>query len=183
MDQSKHFILTEKNAVLPLPPTAFPTSLSSHDIVNLASINFKIHDLDGVIVQAVVNWSATFTPSATATVLTIPGFADVTFEILLNGQVVYRVSQSVMQKEIPLSGNFTAATTTEATTSLLHFNVSVHGANTYTLRANNIVLTAPVLASGTATTSAAVGAVTLIAEGVEDLSGCNNRLDSVLSTA
>jgi hypothetical protein len=174
MDKIRHFILAEKNAVLPLPPTAFPTSLSSRDIVNLASITFRIHDLDGVLLQAVVNWSATFTPSATATTLTTPGFADVTFEILLNDQVVYRVSQTTVQKENPIVGNFTAATTTQATTALLHFNIPAHGSNTYILRANNIVLTAPVLASGTATTSAAVGAVTLIAEGMEDLGGGTN---------
>ncbi len=177
MDKIRHFILNEKNAVLPLPPTAFPTSLSCRDIVNLASITFRIHDLDGVILQAVVNWNATFTPSATATTLAIPGFADVAFEFLLNGQVVYRVNQTVIQKEIPIIGNFTAATTTYTTTTLLHFNIATHGSNTYTLRANNIVLTAPVLVSGTATTSAAVGAVTLIAEGLEDLGGGSNCLN------
>lgn len=173
MDHIIPFIFTEQNAVLPPPPTAFPISLSNNDIVNLASITFKIHGLEGVILNAVVNWSATFTPSTTATTLTTPGFADVTFELLRNGQVVYRVSQTVMQKEIPIIGNFTTATTTLTTTELLHVNIPVHGSNTYILRANNIVLTAPVLASGTAITSAAVGAVTLIATGTEELVGCN----------
>lgn len=174
MNNTRPYAFTEQNAVLPLPPAAFPTSLSSSDIINLASLTFEIHGLEGVILNAVVNWSATFTPSATATTLVTPGFADVTFEFLRNGQVIYRVSQTVMQKGIPLSGDFTAATTTLTTTALLHFNIATHGSHTYTLRANNIVLTAPVLASGTATTSAAVGAVTLIAEGVEDLVGCND---------
>ena len=162
MAKIKHVILTEKNA---LPSTAFPTSLSNCT-VNLSSITFNNHDMDGVILQAVINWRATFTPNDTTYALTTPGFADVTFELLLNGQVVYRVSQTAMQKGIPLTGNFATATSTDEMTVLLHFDIPVRGNNTYTLQATNIVLTAPVLASGTATTSAAVGAVTFVVEEV-----------------
>ncbi len=166
MAKIKHVVGTEKNAVLPLPPIAFPISLPHGVTVNLASLTFDCHNLDAAILQAVVNWSATFTPPSTASVLTTPGYADVAFELLLNGDVIYRVIQTATQKGIPIIGNFITATTTYQIASLLHFAIPVYGheRNNYTLRATNIVLTAPVLAAGLATTTAAAGAVTLVAK-------------------
>jgi len=192
----KRIIFDESSSVLPPPPTTFPftspfdVTLPNGGAVNLAVLNIDAHPQHGVLLNAVVNWSATFTPPATPSVLNLTGFADVTFELLLNGSVIYRVSQSAVQKAIPLSQPtflFAIASTTYEIASLLHFDTTpadfnigcklgsnigcnigcnCSGINTYTLRATNIFLVPPQVSTGIATTSAVVGAVTLVAEKV-----------------
>lgn len=186
-------VFDESSAVLPPPPTTFPftspflVTLPNGRAANLAVVSIEARPRHGVLLNAVVNWSATFTPPTTASVLNVPGFADVTFELLLNGTVIYRVSQTAIQKAVPLvqpTFLFTNASTTYQIASLLHFDITpvdqhvVCGCsglniNTYTLRATNIFLSPPQVSAGTATTTALVGAVTLVAEKVAACSkGC-----------
>ena len=174
-------VFSQFNPVLPLPPitppltSPFPTNLPGGGTINLALVNVRAdHDRDGVLLSATINWSATFTPPTPAAVLNVPGFADVTFELLRNGIVIYRVDQTAIQKGFPLNQPaflFTVTVSTFEIASLLHFDFTLpachHEFNVYTLRATNIALTAPQVATGTATTTAAVGAVTLVAEKVE----------------
>ena len=183
----ERIFFSEINPVLPLPPivaplaSPFPTDLPSGGAVNLALVNVRTdHDRDGVLLSAVVNWSATFTPAA-ATTLNAPGFADVTFELLRNGIVIYRVNQTIEQKGFPLvqTIQFTTATSSFQIASLLYFDfiptICRNQFHVYTLRATNIALTNPQVPAGsTATTTAAAGAVTLVAEKTE---AC--RTDSV----
>jgi hypothetical protein len=131
-----------------------------------------------VLLNAVVNWSATFTPSSVTT-LNVPGYADITFEILRNDIVIYRVGQTATQKGFPLvqpAFQFSRPTSTFEIASLLYFDttpifcnekIDFAERNTYTLAATNINLIAPQVSIIPATTSAAVGAVTLVATEVE----------------
>ncbi|MDR3589509.1 MAG: hypothetical protein P4N41_07575 [Negativicutes bacterium] len=180
-------VFSQFNPVLLLPPitspltSPFPIELPNAGTINLALVNIRSeHDRDGVLLSAVVNWSATFTPPTPTAVLNVPGFADVTFELLRNGVVIYRVDQTAVQKGVPLvqpTFPFTTVSTFEIA-SLLHFDFRLPGFdftpplclqefNVYTLRATNIALVPPQVATGTATTTAAVGAATLVAEKVE----------------
>ncbi len=178
-------VFSQFDPVLLLPTTSltspFPTNLPNGGTINLALVNVRTgHDRDGVLLSAVVNWSATFTPPTPTAVLNVPGFANVTFELLRNGVVIYRVDQTTVQAATPLVQPVFPFTTvsTFGIASLLHFDFTplvfdstiacCHSEFTvYTLRATNIVLTAPQVAAGTATTTAAAGAVTLVAEIVE----------------
>lgn len=166
--------VAEKNAVLPLPPitppltSPFPIPLPNGGTVYLAKVNIPVgHDHVGVLLSATVNWSATFTPSEAAAVTT-PGFATVIFEILLDDFVIYRVTQTALQQGAPSTATFAAATSTFEIATLLHFDIvpgcHYSGCRTYTLRTTNILLTPPVISAGRATATAAVGAVTLVAE-------------------
>jgi hypothetical protein len=182
--------VAEQNAVLPLPPTTPPLSspftiplTGGGTIDPLATIRVNIRrNRNAVLLSAVVNWSATFTPPTTAAVLTTPGYVDVTFEILRNGIIVYTVTQTAVQKGTPLNqGLFTQAVPTFEIASLLHFDRPVvaevpcinfrNGRDwsfVYTLRATNVALVAPLVAGETATVTAAVGAVTFVAEEIEE---------------
>ena len=124
-----------------------------------------------VIIKSVVNYSVTFTPPSAAAPLTTPGYGDITFELLVNGNVVYRVLQTALQKGFPLPpANFSTPATTFEIASLLHVNQTsaccCNPCGYYdilTLRATaNLV--APLTTTGTATIAANAGAVTLIAE-------------------
>ena len=172
----KNIFIAQSGQLLPLPPVTppltspFPVNLPNGGTVNLALLNVRsAGNRSGAFLSATVNWSATFIPPDTPAVLNVPGFADVTFEILLNNiAVIYRVAQTAVQKGFPLiqpSFLFTIAVPTYEIASLGHFDRSlpVEEHRVYTLRATNISLTAPQVAAGTAVTTAQVGAVTFTA--------------------
>lgn len=181
--KTERVFISQQNVLLPLPPTTppltspFPIQLTNGGTTNLATINLSQIpdclrvDCGGVLLSAVINWSATFSPPATPSVLNVPGFADITFEFLTNGTVVYRVTQTAMQKGIPLiqpTFLFTVAVSTFEIASMLFLDTtplcnSCHKlCNVYTLRATNISLVTPQTVTGGATTTAAVGAVTFV---------------------
>jgi len=163
----------ELNPVLPLAPTVaplsspFPISLSTGETINLALINIPASTKPiGILLTAVVNWSATFTPPSTSTTLSTPGYADATFELLRNGVIINRLTQTVVQKGTPLSTSldFAIAVPTYELMALSFVDLSLllcH-TNTYTLRVTNLALVDPVVASGTATTTAQVGSISLV---------------------
>jgi hypothetical protein len=169
---------SEVDSVLPLPPTTppftspFPLSLINGSTVNLALLNVSSrHDNDGVLLQAVINWSATFTPPANTSnvTITIPGYTTVSFEILLNGIVIARTTQTAVQNSTSptSSSTFSAATTTFNIAALSHFDknpiFNCHLIKAYALRVTNISVVAPQVSSGVATASASAGAVTMLA--------------------
>jgi len=177
----RRIIVAEQNAVLSLPPitpplsSPFPIQLTNGG--TLAPLAFITVDLrhcnSAVLLSAVVNWSVTFTPPETPSVLNVPGFADITFEIGLNGFGIYTVTQTAVQKGTPLEDSclFSETVPTFEIASLLHLNTtplrSEFNEFTYTLQASNISIVPPKVASGTATASAAVGAVTFAAQVIE----------------
>lgn len=179
----QRIFVSEQNGLLSLPPitppltSPFPIQLTNGGTVNLAIINLSNtdncikHNNNGVLLSAVINWSATFTPPpsiSTSSILTTAGYANVTFEFLTNGSVVYRVTQTAVQKGIPLNQPtvlFTTAVPTYEIASMLFSDPArCHRteANVYMLRATNILLAAPLIVTGGATTTAAVGAVTFV---------------------
>jgi len=180
--KNKRIFVSEQNALLALPPiippltSPFPISLVNGGTVNLATINACLRcDCDIVLLSAVINWSATFIPPSsisTASILNTPGSANVTFEFLRNGIVIYRVTQTAVQKGIPLNQPttlFTLAIPTYEIASMLFLDCMPihcsrhHEPNIYTLRATNIALVFPQISIiGGATTTAAVGAVTFV---------------------
>lgn len=174
-------VFDESNQTLPPPPitaplmSPFTIDLSNGSTVNLAAITLSAERPVGVLLNAVVNWSSTFTPPSTTATLVVPGFAAVTFEFLRNGVVVYRVTQTAVQNSFfTQPAGTTTALTTYQIAALLHFdttsvdqhvcNKSKTRINVYTLRATNILLAAPQVSTGAAITSASVGSVTFVAE-------------------
>ena len=179
--QLKRVMVSEQNSLLPLPPTTppfsspFPIQLTSGGTIDpLAIIRFNIkHRQNSVLLSGVINWSATFTPPATPSALNVPGFVDVTFEILRDGIVLYTVTQTAVQKGAPVNQEFlfTTAVPTFELAALLHLDnrtLSSICDNSrefiYTLRATNVLLAAPQVDAGVATVTAAVGGVTLVAQ-------------------
>lgn len=163
----------EANAVI-TPP--FPTSLPAGGTVELCTV-FVPDDCEpnAFLLSAVVNWSVTFTGLASPLVITSPGSAQITFEILRDGIVIYRVIETASQIGANTAIVFVGPTTTFTTTSLLHLDTASlwQGCcnpfpTTYTLRATGIILTPPLsVATVAATVTAAAGAVTLVAEEVD----------------
>ena len=178
---TNRIVFDADNQALPPPPLSaplqspFPVALASGTAVNLAAVTLSAAQRGRTVLRAVVNWSATYTPPATDTVLLTPGFAGVTFEILRNGTVIYRVAQTAVQNAF---FNQPAGTVSPLTTyqiaALLHVDAAAPCRRScpkqalplqvYLLRAANIFLVAPEVAAGAAQTTAAVGAVTFIAE-------------------
>lgn len=168
----KKVLNSERNAVLPLPSSnpsntsPFPKVLPEGKTVELAHVTIKVgHDPSGVLLLANVNWSATFPGSA----FTTGGWAEVTFEILRDGVVIYRVHPSAVQGE---NDGSTAppALTVFRITALRHVDTTPvcdkTGKVTYTLRATNIIIVDPVGETAT-TTKANVGAVMLTVKQIE----------------
>jgi len=124
---------TRENAFLPVGST-----------VDLASIALDLTgDWDAVLLQAVVNWQALFS-SPTQVSTAVSGSAEITFELLRDGEVIYRLTQSAVQ--IAASRQPTEGETNKIAT-LLHLDTQplsgLSGQVTYTLRATNIVRTRP----------------------------------------
>lgn len=146
------------------PP--FLTSISNGVILSTVELH-QGNDRVGVWLSGLVNWSVTFAPRSGAATLTTAGFADVVFELLLNGTAIQRISQTAVQK-----GNFlSAASTTTQVATLLYFDQSLlkdtECNDSYSLRVASVALAAPVYNNGSGTISAAAGAVSLIAAIVE----------------
>lgn len=177
----ERIFVRESNPLLPLPPiippltSPFPIPLANGGVVNLATLDVCIkNDCEVVLLEAVINWSATFIPPASvsaSSLLNIPGYANVTFEFLANGIVIYRVTQTAVQKGFPINQPtvlFTAAVPTYEIASMLFVDTAplCHNRhqkfNIYTLRATNITLIAPEFSTGGAAAAAAVGAVTFV---------------------
>lgn len=166
----KKVVNSERNPVLPLPSSKppyrspFPKVLPEGRTVELARATIKIgHEPSGVLLLANVNWSATFPGNA----FTNGGWAEVTFEVLRDDTVIYRVHQSALQGE---NDGSTAppALTVFRSTSLRHVDSACAktGKVTYILRAANIVKVDPVgETSVTARTN--VGAVMLTVKQIE----------------
>lgn len=173
--------VNEFNSVLSLPPimppftSPFPIDLPNGEVVNLAAIEACVNShCDIVSLSAVINWSATFFPPSgvsSSTILNNPGYANVTFEFLRNGVIIYRVNQTAGQNGFPINqptALFTLAVPTFEIASMLFLDTTPlcnnrhQKANTYILRANNIILVPPAFTASGATTTAQVGAVTFL---------------------
>jgi len=173
--------VAQQNSVLSLPPTTpplsspFPIQLTSGGTIDpLAFIVVEMkHNAGVVLLNAVINWSATFMPPATSAALNVPGFADATFEIARNGFVINTVTQTAVQKGTPLQTGFlfTETVPTFDIASLLHLDTTPLHSDfrefVYTLRATNISIVPPQVTGGGATASAEVGAVTFVAQVIE----------------
>lgn len=169
----KDVTVCESNAAI-APP--FPIALPAGGTVDLCTV-FVPEDCDpnAFLLSAVVNWSVTFTGLVTPLVITSPGAAQVIFELLRDGIVIYRVIETANQIGANSAIVFVGPTSTFTTTSLLHFDTASlwHGCcnpfpTTYTLRATGITLIPPLsgaIIAGTVT--AAAGAVTLVAAEVD----------------
>jgi hypothetical protein len=172
-------VVTEQNAVLTLPPitpplsSPFPVTLTSGvtiDPLAFTAIRLKCND-SAVLLNAVINWSATFIPPTTPATLNVAGYADITFEIALNGFVIYTVTQTAVQKGIGLQSGFpfSESVPTFELATLLHLDTlpllfADFRELVYTLRATNIAIVPPQVTGGGATATAQVGAVTLSAQ-------------------
>ena len=179
--KTERTFVNEYNSLLSLPPimppfiSPFPVDLPNGGVVNLATIEACINsNCDIASLSAVINWSASFFPPSgvsTSTILNNPGYANVTFEFLRNGVVIYRVNQTIGQVGFPINQPtvlFTLAVPTYEIASMLFLDTTPlcnnrHlKANTYLLRANNITLVPPAFTAGGAATTAQVGAVTFL---------------------
>lgn len=131
-------VICEHNSRSSVP---FSTVLTS--TADLASVTFDLsRSFGGVLLQGIVNWSATFTiPPAVR--LEENGFAEVTFQLLRDGQVIYQVTQTLRQKDFEVSDESQTSTAFE-TASLLYLDTlpvtSPVGGITYTVRAADIAL-------------------------------------------
>ncbi|VBB05188.1 Hypothetical protein LUCI_0395 [Lucifera butyrica] len=155
------------------PP--FPTTLPAGGTVPLCSIIVCSHRA-AYLVRAIINWSATFTPLASALALTSGGFAQVEFDLLRDGVVIERVFQTAPQVGFGVGIPFTTASTTFEIAAMQILDtsslVSDPPLSVFELRATNVILTPPLSTVGTVitpvgTTTAAVGAVSLVVEQIE----------------
>lgn len=147
----------------------FPISLKDDSQVDLANITVCLSDYtEAVLLQATVNWSANFTIPA-VTELREHGLAEVTFQILREGQSIYQVTQTIRQKDFMLVDTIQTNTTYEMN-SILHFDITpLTGFSrtvTYTLRTSDITLFGQngTFTGGSSEVSAAVGSVTFVAQ-------------------
>jgi hypothetical protein len=130
-------------------------------------------DRNAFLIHALVDWSVTFTGLAIPVFIDVPGFAQVTFELLRDGGPIFSVTETANQAAPAILQLFVGPTTTFVKTTLLHLDTtSIGGASTplstFTLRATNVILTAPIFdAIAAATVTAAAGATTLVVEEIE----------------
>ncbi|HBS58251.1 MAG TPA: hypothetical protein DEA44_03180 [Firmicutes bacterium] len=158
----------------------FATSLPVGGTVPLASIAVPVgRDRDAFLVRATMNWNATFTPLLSLLTLTGLGFAQVTFELLRDGVVIGRVTDTINQPDGSI-GAVVATTTVgfDTTTVEVLDTSSITGAVAsgaiaiFELRATNIVAVGPVNVLGTvtvplATVTLAAALTTLVIEEIE----------------
>lgn len=170
-------VTEEKNERLPLPPAAppitspFPLLLANGANYDLATVSLDLNgDRDGVLLFAVVNWSASFPTS----VALVPGSVDITFQFLRNGKLIYEIIETALQPPIAQQNAAVSVPgTTDFQVASLRFldtapTQSCPCVLTYTLRAANIVLTPIREVNGTfLPVAAAIGAITLTAEEIE----------------
>lgn len=175
LTEVERVVTAERHAVTPLPSTTepiespFPVNLPAGGTVELARLTIDLRrDRDAVLLLGTVNWSASFS----AEIITRGGSADVTFELLRDGAVIYRVTQSAVQLEVAaLSRPVSAAAAVFQIASLRHLDTTPLTGKTncvtYTLRATNIILVKPDSPDEQNTVTAEAGAVTLTAQEIE----------------
>lgn len=163
-------VVREHNARSNVP---FPIVLTAVDTVDLASVTLDLsHSLAGVLLQGLVNWNASFTIPSTD-FLGEKGFAEVTFQLLRDGQIIYQVTETIRQKDFAPASVLQTNTTFDIA-SLLHLDTfpltRVAGLTTYTLRATDIALFKQDVGAADSeypSVAAAVGAVMLSAQELE----------------
>lgn len=133
----------------------------------------------GYLVRAVVNWSVTFTPLLVPIPLTVPGFAQVTFQIFKDGGPIAIVTDSAGQQgfSVDITVPFSTASSTFETTAIQILDTSsvfsvTNPISLFELRATNVVLSPPLNVLGTVVTlagsaSAAQGLVSLVVEEID----------------
>lgn len=170
-------VVREHNALTNVP---FPAPLVNGSMVDIASVTLDLSsNPDGVLLMGTVNWSATFAFD-TNTIVLRNGFANVTFQLLRDGNVIYQVTQTIRQKDLDNTSTTPVVLTTFEIAKLLYIDglplSGTSGLTTYTLRATNINLLTPLFAHNGSgadpTVTAAVGPVTLVAQEVE---GCHRH--------
>lgn len=106
-------------------------------IIELATLGINLgDDKDGILLMAAVNWSVTFdfVPVVDFAIIQ-PHIANITFELLRDSEVIYRITQSATQSIVPLArtGQRVTSTTYELV-ALLYFDPAACapvGFNTY----------------------------------------------------
>ncbi|MBP2664164.1 MAG: hypothetical protein H6Q71_2112 [Firmicutes bacterium] len=157
------------------PP--FPINLPAGGTVSLATLAIPVRHA-AYLVRAVINWGATFTPLASQTPLTAPGFAQVQFQIVRDGTPIELVTQTAGQTGFGIGLAFTTATSTYEIAAMQILGTGSlcscvgNPISTFELRATNIILQAPLNITGTVSTAigtpaAAVGLVSLTIEEIE----------------
>ncbi len=159
--------------ILASPP--FPTNFPTGGSINLCTIALNSRRT-AYLIRAVVNWSATFIPLASALTLSAGGLAQVQFEIVRDGVPIARVTQTVSQAGAAVGAIFATASTAFDTTPIQTLDSTSLGGiiNPLTiieLRASNIILTPPLNILGTVllpigSVTAAAGLVSLVVEEV-----------------
>lgn len=159
--------------IAPLPATIpFATPLLEGDTLELARVDVQVGgDKDGILLLAVVNWGLRVTSDNVAADVISSGYANVTFELLCNGAVIYRTMQTAVQTFISDTQKPTEMTTFEiADISYLDIisGRTNPGINTYVLQATDITIIGPNVNSGSiVSASVSVGPVTLAAEDID----------------
>lgn len=176
-------VLVDENVAAQSPSTqggqsvllglGFPVLVPAGGTIDLATIGINLGgDRDGILLMAAINWSLIFTVRSDVDFLLLrAGSATVTFELLRDGVVINRMTQSVPQAIVSFEANETLFSVTTDSAAMLQFDTTgltaTPGFVTYTLRATNVSIINPVVSSGTISSQVSVGAVTLIAEEIE----------------
>ena len=127
--------------------------------------------------MAAVNWTAVFDiRGAEDFSLLRAGSATATFELLRNGTVIQRLTQTAPQTFVDFGPRRISSGLSAEIAALLHFDDLVcsepSGFVTYTLRVTNVFVTAPLFSSTpppSFTGSVATGAVTLVVQEIGTL--------------
>ncbi|MDD4600564.1 hypothetical protein SDC9_13766 [bioreactor metagenome] len=145
----------------------FTKALIEGSSIELARVKLDLRrEKAGVLLLGTVNWRATFPSTAFDT----GGWAEVTFELLRDGAVIYRIHQSAVQGENIGNLSSPPIQTVFRITTLRHFDTaSVFGKPEkvrYALRATNIIMIDPIGDTPVVVT-AHIGAVTFTAQEIE----------------
>ncbi|NLP42772.1 MAG: hypothetical protein GX348_11455 [Veillonellaceae bacterium] len=157
----------------PMPATIpLVTALPEGETVELACLEVGADDKEGIFLTALVNWCLRVTSNEEPAKIISSGLANVTFELLRNGTIIYRTTQTAVQTFIAeATGSIETATFEIADLSYLDMPLAGEiesGINTYILRASNTTIIDPVMADGSSVSIAAsVGPVTLAAQLIE----------------
>lgn len=162
----RRFLEGTPNPLMPFQ-SRFTKQLRPGTTVEIAHLKVSLrNEKTGIILGGTVNWSTTFPGSASSS----GGWAEITFELLRNKTVIYRIHQTAVQSEINIdSGSFPQITVFKIA-GFRHFDTTSIVGKTetvrYTLRATNIVTVDPAGANSIPTTAKG-GAVTLTAQLIE----------------
>ncbi|MPM85604.1 hypothetical protein SDC9_132685 [bioreactor metagenome] len=155
-------------------PATIPltTALPEGEMVELARIDVGADcEKDGILLTAVANWGIRVTSNNQIVSISSAGSANVTFELLRNDTVIYRITQTAVQTFLNKSeGPVETATFEIADIRYLDFSTRAikPGNNTYVLRVANITIIEPVISNGASVlTTASVGPVTFVAEVID----------------